>query len=183
MDEKSKIQLRAHVAEVVKEWRPLASGEADLVRRIMGSPSEWGDGMKQGEKWDRLADAVRQRRVALGLRQADMEGAGGPSYATVRNVEQSQRTKYAPRTFIQLERALSWPAGTIERILLGGPPPEIAGSRPLAALDQPPLAAGLPDALDQLAEALVGIARALRASSAPSAPSPDIIAALARIDT
>lgn len=69
--------------------------------------------------WEALAVAVRRRRDAMHLRQADLEARGGPGAGTVRNIEQAARTKYAPRTFTQLEQALDWPAGIVEKILAG----------------------------------------------------------------
>lgn len=69
--------------------------------------------------WTALAGRVRERRVALGLRQSDLEAVGGPSNGTVRNIEQEARTTYSTRTFAQLENALGWNPGTVARILKG----------------------------------------------------------------
>lgn len=71
------------------------------------------------EQWEALAEAVRRRRDSLRLRQSDLEALGGPGPGTVRNIEQAARKTYASRTFAQLERALSWPNGTADRILAG----------------------------------------------------------------
>src|SRR5688572_13026526 len=69
--------------------------------------------------WAALARIVRERREALHLRQADVEGRGGPGIGTVRNIELGSRTSYSPRTLARLERALSWSDGAVERILDG----------------------------------------------------------------
>lgn len=68
---------------------------------------------------DRLAEAVRQRREQLKLRQNDLESRGGPSGATVRNIEQAAKDKYAPRTYRQIDDALRWPPGTAAKLIVG----------------------------------------------------------------
>lgn len=72
-----------------------------------------------GENWAALGEAVKTRRDKLKLRQSDLEARGGPGHGTVRNIEQVARTSYAPRTFAQLEQALNWPTGTVQKILNG----------------------------------------------------------------
>ena len=79
--------------------------------------------------WQALAIALRQRRKALRLRQADLEARGGPGQGTVRNLEQAARSSYARRTFQQLEHALDWPDGIVERILDGTATPEELNQR------------------------------------------------------
>jgi transcriptional regulator with XRE-family HTH domain len=69
--------------------------------------------------WRALADAVRDRRDELGLRQADVGRHGGPSTGTVRNIESAARTGYSGRTLRQIERALQWPSGHVDRVLAG----------------------------------------------------------------
>jgi transcriptional regulator with XRE-family HTH domain len=69
--------------------------------------------------WLALGTEVRRRRALMHLRQADLEARGGPGAGTVRNIEQASRTSYAHRTFVQLETALDWPDGVVERILRG----------------------------------------------------------------
>ena len=72
-----------------------------------------------GKRWDQLAEAVRRRRTQMQLRQNDLEARGGPGSGTVRNIEQNARDTYAARTFTQLEMALEWPDGVVEKILDG----------------------------------------------------------------
>lgn len=74
----------------------------------------------RNENWDALAAKVRDRRERFGFRQSDLEAHGGPSDGTVRNIEQAARTKYASRTYAQLETALDWEPGTVARILDSG---------------------------------------------------------------
>lgn len=69
--------------------------------------------------WTALASEVQRRRVELRLRQSDLEAHGGPSAATVRNIEQASRTSYTARTFMQLETALQWPRGHVDDLLAG----------------------------------------------------------------
>lgn len=112
------------------------------------SDQDWGD-------WGALAAAVRDRRLALGLRQGDLEALGGPSQGTVKNIEQSARTKYAQRTFAQLETALGWPHGAVARILSGDSEPEMdeGGATPDRA-EEPALQA--PNANGQPCACVVG---------------------------
>lgn len=71
------------------------------------------------DHWEALAEAAQARRIQLGLRQSDLEGRGGPSTGTVRNLEQAARKSYAKRTLTQLEVALEWPPGTVADLLAG----------------------------------------------------------------
>lgn len=69
--------------------------------------------------WRALGDAVRDRRKTLGWRQGDVPAHGGPSEATVRNVELGARTSYSPTTLRQLERVLRFPTGVVDGLLDG----------------------------------------------------------------
>jgi hypothetical protein len=82
---------------------------------IMGS-------MATGRDWQRLADAVRERRTELGLTQEDARAAGGPSTATLRLIEGALQDSYQPSTLRELEKALRWERGSVVRILAGGDP-------------------------------------------------------------
>lgn len=95
----------------------------------------------QSVDWAALAERVRERRVALGLRQSDLEALGGPSNGTVRNIEQAARTKYSARTLAQLEAALQWPRGTANRILDGLPVEEEAPGEDWSGTSEPDWAA------------------------------------------
>lgn len=98
--------------------------EEDLDEEVAG---------RDASDWAALADAVRQRRTALRVRQSDLEALGGPSAGTVKNIEQAARSKYSARTFSQLETALSWPPGAARKILDGHDIEDEADSAPSAA--------------------------------------------------
>lgn len=81
---------------------------------------------------ERLAEAVRNRRLALGdLTQAQVAERGGPSTETLRLIEGARQDRYGPRTLDRLDRALAWPAGTSASILAG----TAGDSRPATAGD------------------------------------------------
>jgi transcriptional regulator with XRE-family HTH domain len=99
------------------------------------------------QDWPHLGRLVRERRTDLGLTQAEIHGAGGPSPATLYLIESGRRGSYRPQVLRRLERALGWRAGDIRRVLAGGQPePEDEGE---PAPPAPPVAddlAGAPDA-------------------------------------
>lgn len=69
---------------------------------------------------ERLAKAVRDRRLALGdLTQAQVAERGGPSTETLRLIENARQPRFGDRTLLRLDRALSWPSGTSAKILEG----------------------------------------------------------------
>ena len=70
--------------------------------------------------WARLGRCVRSRREELGLTQAEVHAAGGPSPATLYLLETGQRDSYRPRLLRGLERALGWAPESIARVLAGG---------------------------------------------------------------
>jgi transcriptional regulator with XRE-family HTH domain len=74
------------------------------------------------QDWSRLGRLVRERRTDLGLTQAEVHGAGGPSPATLYLLEAGRRGSYRPQVLRRLERALGWRAGSIRRVLAGGQP-------------------------------------------------------------
>lgn len=88
------------------------------------------------QDWGALAAAVRDRRLALGLRQGDLEALGGPSQGTVKNIEQGARTKYAQRTFARLETALGWPPGAVDRIFSGKEPEPLADDEAIPEVER-----------------------------------------------
>jgi hypothetical protein len=60
--------------------------------------------------------------VDLGLTQAEVNNAGGPSPATLYLLESGRREFYRPQILRRLERALDWRSGSIQRVLAGGQP-------------------------------------------------------------
>lgn len=72
--------------------------------------------------WSRLGRLVGERRTDLGLTQAEVHSAGGPSPATLYLLERGRRGAYRPQVLRRLERALGWRAGSVRRVLAGGHP-------------------------------------------------------------
>lgn len=73
------------------------------------------------QDWDELAKAVLDRRRALKLTQ-DLSVRGGPSELTIRKVERAETRAIRGLTKRQIEMALMWPEGTVDRILNGQVP-------------------------------------------------------------
>ena len=73
-------------------------------------------------EWQRLGRYVKERRERLRLTQHDVTSLGGPSVATVRNIEAAIHASYRGKTFTQLEDALGWQRGSINDILRGEEP-------------------------------------------------------------
>jgi hypothetical protein len=69
------------------------------------------------QKWDKLGEAVKTRRTALRLAQTDLMDRGGPGDITVRKVERGEVRGLRTKTKAQLEVALLWPEGMVDRIL------------------------------------------------------------------
>lgn len=68
--------------------------------------------------WEALGAAVKARREQLRLPQ-DLINHGGPGEMTVRKIERGEVTAIRNKTKTQLERALAWPDGNVDRILDG----------------------------------------------------------------
>lgn len=79
--------------------------------------------------WQRVAQEVRRRRLALGLART---AADGVSPATWTKLENARQRSYKPFLLANVERALRWPPGTIERIAAGRdlPPDDPAAPSP-----------------------------------------------------
>lgn len=94
--------------------------------------------MSNGD-WSRLAGAISQRIEDLGITQAQIQQAGGPSPAKVREIISGRSTSLSPSKRRDLERALDWMYGSIDDVLTG--------------LDPTPVPPGTPDEpdLDHLA--------------------------------
>ncbi|HVN50748.1 MAG TPA: helix-turn-helix transcriptional regulator [Acidimicrobiales bacterium] len=74
-------------------------------------------------QWQRVADAVKDRRLTLGWTQQEAADRAGVSLATWRLVESAGRERFQELTLRGLVRGLGWPVGSIERLRAGGPPP------------------------------------------------------------
>ena len=77
---------------------------------------------EQQPDWLYLAQLIKERRMELGLTQAQVHSAGGPAPATLYLLENGCRTSFSPQILRRLERALEWRAGSIRRVLAGGRP-------------------------------------------------------------
>ena len=77
---------------------------------------------EQQQDWLHLAQLTKERRLELGLTQAQVHSAGGPAPATLYLLENGCRTSFSPQILRRLERALGWRAGSIRRVLAGGRP-------------------------------------------------------------
>jgi transcriptional regulator with XRE-family HTH domain len=80
-----------------------------------------GATMDTGRNAERLDEAMRQRRVQLGLSWEDIAAAADITSAHLRRIRTGQ---YLPRdtTAAKLERAFRWSAGSIDAVLAGGEP-------------------------------------------------------------
>jgi hypothetical protein len=79
--------------------------------------------------WERLAEAVRDRRRVLKLTQPDVTERGGPSIGTIRGIETGRSGRLSQRSRRALERALEWERGSVDDVLAGRRP------RPLGSAD------------------------------------------------
>ncbi|MFG2046038.1 multiprotein-bridging factor 1 family protein [Micromonospora sp. NPDC048935] len=109
----------------------------------------------------RLARAVRNRRIVLGLSQKQLGERGPISQRTVAKVESGHKDRLHDRTAAALERALQWETGSIQRVLGGGTPvdlstPPIGGTPEVAVV----LEAGLPAKAEALLVAHMSARRA-----------------------
>ena len=66
-----------------------------------------------------LAEAVKNARYELRLRQEDVEARGGPSVATLRNIESGKIQAPRPRTLRALDDSLRWVPGTAAALFEG----------------------------------------------------------------
>jgi hypothetical protein len=73
--------------------------------------------------WGRVAEAVRERRHALGLKQTDVPGVSPASW---RKLEGAKQESYKLFLLRAVERALQWAPGTIDAIAAGEPLPSPA---------------------------------------------------------
>lgn len=75
---------------------------------------------KGGDRRRALADAVKARRLQLGLTQGDIADRGGPSIVTVRQIEKVTGPPPSDLSLAGLDRALRWEHGSAQAILDGG---------------------------------------------------------------
>ncbi|MFE3081755.1 hypothetical protein [Nocardia tengchongensis] len=70
----------------------------------------------------RLGQLAHQRRLELGLSQAKVAEAGGPSDTTQAALEAGTLSKVRPATLLKLDIGLRWAPGSAAAILRGGEP-------------------------------------------------------------
>ena len=72
--------------------------------------------------WERLGRAIEERIASLHLTQADIQRLGGTSPAKVREIVNGRTETLSPSKRRDLERALKWDPGSVDKILDGGTP-------------------------------------------------------------
>lgn len=82
------------------------------------------------EHLQRLADAVKQRRVDLRLSQEEMQARGGPSTTKMSQIEAAKPPYPRGATQRRLEQALGWAAGSVDKVIAGGVPEFVRASEP-----------------------------------------------------
>lgn len=84
-----------------------------------------------GRQWARLAEAVKDRRLKLGLSTRAAAAAAGINRATWTSTEDEER-RLSEHLWSGVERALGWAPGSIETTLGGGEPVIIQRESPPA---------------------------------------------------
>jgi transcriptional regulator with XRE-family HTH domain len=76
------------------------------------------------DRWRAVAEAVRRRRLALGLTvpEACAASAGMVSVAVWSILENARQDRYKERSLAGVAKALQWPPDAIERVLAGEDP-------------------------------------------------------------
>lgn len=80
---------------------------------------------KEQQRRRALADAVKSRRLQLGLSQGAISERGGPSIVTVRQIEKITGPPPSGLTLSGLDLALRWSSGSAQAILDGGKATEL----------------------------------------------------------
>lgn len=81
--------------------------------------------------WAAVADAIRERRAALGLTHTQVAADGRVSLNVWSLLENNKQTKYRKRTLVAVAKALHWPDDAILRILAGQEPIDADARRPV----------------------------------------------------
>lgn len=72
-----------------------------------------------------LGDTIKQRRLALGLKQSDAAQLAGVTVRTYGRIERSEAAGLSSLTAAGIERALQWTPGSLDAIKNGGEPTEL----------------------------------------------------------
>jgi hypothetical protein len=141
------------------------------------------------ESVQRLAAHVRDRMQQLGLRQASVPAAGGPSPATIRGLLAAAAAgkpfkEMQLDTLAKFDRALKWEAGSARDVLAGGEPRPLPEASVIRGRDAtggsyafvlpPALAAAMADMSEAEREEVKArmVAEAFRAARELSTPAP-----------
>lgn len=82
---------------------------------------------RDSHAWARLGQLLKQARLARGLKQAELADLAYVSTASVQSAEAGTVPKTRmPTTLGPIATALGWAAGTIDHVLDGGLPPDVA---------------------------------------------------------
>lgn len=73
--------------------------------------------------WHRVADAIERRRAVLFSSREEAADASGVAVTVWQQLERAKKDAYRKGTLARVEKALRWPAGTIDAIGEGGAPP------------------------------------------------------------
>lgn len=98
----------------------------------------------------RLGEAVRQRRLDLGLTQSQVDNV---SLSTIAKIESGGFPRLRDGTLVALEKALGWEPGSARRVLAGGDPTPASETPPPSRIEQQ--LAELTELVRQLAEHLL----------------------------
>jgi transcriptional regulator with XRE-family HTH domain len=84
--------------------------------------------------WDRLAQAIRRQRQALGLTQQQLAAAAEVTRSTIKNLEGGRAFTRLPASLPSVEQALDWKPGSARTVLAGGEP-TVASVEPVPRID------------------------------------------------
>ncbi len=82
-----------------------------------------GDPGAAKAEWQRVGDAVKDRRLTLGWTQQEAADRSGVSLATWRLIELAGRDRYQELTLRGMLRGLGWPLDAVDQLRAGGPAP------------------------------------------------------------
>lgn len=108
----------------------------NLYLRVLGLPnlSATLEGMTDSDI-ARLGQLALQRRLELGLSQAKVAEAGGPSDTTQTGLEAGTVTQVRPATLRKLDTGLQWEPGSAATVLRGGEPTPLRSDTTKSATD------------------------------------------------
>lgn len=102
-----------------------------------------------------LGDTIKQRRLALGLKQSDAAQLAGVTVRTYGRIERSEAAGLSSLTAAGIERALQWGPGSLDAIKNGGEPTELQQPPETAPVVKQPLPQpGAGDGVGELRQAI-----------------------------